>query len=70
MIHWGQTNPVNRLILTNQPEDGIYVIHPDGSGLKQLSSMDAMILDWIGSSVAVHRRTNPYPAMDAAIELL
>ena len=54
----------------NQADDGVYVIHPDGSGLKQLSSADGVVLGWVGSSVAIQRRTKPYPALDAAIELL
>jgi hypothetical protein len=53
-----------------QPEDGIYVVHPDGSGLKQLGAVDATILGWVGNSVFVQRTINPYPATDYAFEML
>jgi len=53
-----------------QAEDGVYVIHPDGSGLKQLAAVDATPLGWVGSSVAVQRTVSPYPAVDYAIEML
>lgn len=53
-----------------QAEDGIYVIRPDGSQLFQLASVDATILGWVGSSVALQRTVSPYPAVDYAIEML
>lgn len=53
-----------------QDDDGVYVIHPDGTGLQQLSSMDAIALGWIGNSIALQRNTVPYPAIDYAIEML
>lgn len=51
-------------------DDGVYVIHPDGSGLQQLSNIDAEILGWIGSSIAVRQNTQPYPAIHYEIGML
>lgn len=53
-----------------QADDGIYVIHPDGSGLKQLADVDATTLGWVGSSVVIQHTINPYPGFGYAIELL
>jgi hypothetical protein len=53
-----------------QPDDGIYVIHPDGSGLKQLASVDAVTLGWVGNSILVQRTISPYPATNYALEML
>jgi hypothetical protein len=53
-----------------QADDGIYVIHPDGSGLKQLAAVDATTLGWVGSRVIVQHTVDPYPAIDYAIEML
>lgn len=52
------------------PDDGIYVVRPDGSQLKQLAAMDASPLGWVGNSVAVIHTLQPYPAIGYAIELL
>jgi hypothetical protein len=53
-----------------QPDDGIYIIHPDGSGLKQIANIDATLLGWIGNSVAVQQTTRPYPNLDYVIEMI
>jgi len=50
-----------------QADDGIYVVHPDGSGLKQLSGMSAStyILGWIGNSILLQRAQGLYPTADS-----
>lgn len=53
-----------------QEDDGIYIIHLDGSGLQQLGNFDASILGWIGNSLAIRRNIQPYPALGYAIEML
>jgi hypothetical protein len=37
----------------SQADDGIYIIHADGTGLRQLVNTNSRILGWIGSSVVV-----------------
>jgi hypothetical protein len=53
-----------------QADDGIYIIHPDGTGLQQLANIDATIMGWIGNSVALQRTVTPYPAISYSIEML
>ena len=56
---WGFHSP--------QADDGVYVIHPDGSGLKQLSGMSAStyILGWIGNSILLQRAQGLYPTAES-----
>jgi hypothetical protein len=54
----------------SQIDDGIYLVHPDGSGLQQLSSVSASIHGWIGSSLLLRHMQGLYPAKDYTFELL
>ena len=54
----------------SQADDGIYLIHPDGSGLQQLSSVSASIHGWIGNSLLLRQMQGLYPAKDYTFELL
>ena len=51
-----------------QKDDGVYVIHPDGSGLKQLSGIGAStsILGWIGNSILLQRAQGLYPTTESS----
>ncbi|TLN03922.1 hypothetical protein FDZ74_14520, partial [bacterium] len=53
-----------------QADDGIYVIRPDGSDLRQLSAVEAGILGWLGNGILLQHVLAPYPATDYAIDLL
>lgn len=50
-----------------QADDGVYVIHPDGSALRQVSGMQAAttILGWIGNSIFLQRTQGLYPSADS-----
>ena len=54
----------------SQSDDGIYLVHPDGSGLQQLSSVSASIHGWIGNSLLLQQRQGLYPAPQYTFELL
>lgn len=41
-----------------QADDGVYVVHPDGSGLQRLDK-NGYVLGWIGNSILLHRWVNP-----------
>ncbi|NTW08831.1 MAG: hypothetical protein HGA28_04600 [Anaerolineaceae bacterium] len=45
----------------SQPEDGIYVVHPDGSDLQRLSeqSGNGQILGWVGNNLILRRYLHP-----------
>lgn len=51
-------------------DDGIYVVHPDGSDLRQLAVLEGYPLGWIGNSIAVQHNTVPYPAVNYAVVML
>lgn len=53
-----------------QAGDGIYIVHPDGSGLQQLSTVNASIHGWIGNSLLLQERQGLYPAPQYTFELL
>jgi len=53
-----------------QADDGIYLVHPDGSGLQQLSTVSASIHGWIGNSLLLQERQGLYPAKEYTFELL
>ncbi len=53
-----------------QADDGIYVIHPDGSGPRQMANIEGSILGWIGSSVLAQRTLTSSPAWTYRMELL
>lgn len=42
-----------------QSDDGVYIIHPDGSGLKNLGGNGNFINGWIGNSLLVWRPIDP-----------
>ncbi len=44
-----------------QAEDGVYVIHPDGSGLQRLGGLNdyGTILGWIGDNILLRRSASP-----------
>jgi len=50
----------------SQAEDGIYVVHPDGSDLQRLSeqSGNGQILGWVGNSILLHRFLHPGSTVD------
>jgi hypothetical protein len=53
-----------------QADDGIYVVHPDGSDPHQLNSGSASIHGWIGNSLLLRRVKGLYPALDYTVEML
>jgi WD40-like Beta Propeller Repeat len=53
-----------------QADDGIYVVHPDGSNPHQLNSGSASIQGWIGSSLLLRRVEGLDPALNYTIEML
>lgn len=54
----------------SQEDDGVYIIHPDGTGLRQLVNTKSHILGWIGSSVVVEHTLTPSPMGTYRIEML
>lgn len=54
-----------------QDDDGIYIIHPDGTGLRQLLNKNrATPLGWIGSSLIVDETLPSKPSWNFRIEIL
>ncbi len=54
-----------------QPEDGVYVIRPDGTGLQQLLNANhPAILGWIGSSLVVQETLSTTPNWKFRTEML
>lgn len=49
-----------------QAEDGVYVIHPDGSGLQRLGGLNdyGTILGWIGNNILLRRQLHPGSTTD------
>jgi len=43
---------------SSQADDGIYVVHPDGSGLQRLGG-NGYVLGWVGNSILLRRWVNP-----------
>lgn len=41
-----------------QADDGVYIVHPDGSGLQRLGGQ-GYILGWVGDSIIMRRSLNP-----------
>jgi hypothetical protein len=54
----------------SQADDGIYVIRPDGSDLRQVSRVDASILGWIGNSLLLREVKSLPPAYAYRMEML
>jgi len=54
----------------SQAEDGIYIVRPDGSDLRQLSAVNASILGWIGNSLLLREMKDLYPAREYTMEML
>ncbi|MBL8076703.1 MAG: PD40 domain-containing protein [Anaerolineales bacterium] len=44
------------------PDNGIYIIHPDGSGLRHLSDIYANILGWVGDSILLQELQDINPS--------
>jgi len=54
-----------------QPDDGIYIVRPDGSDLQQLSNAhNAFILGWIGNSLLIRQLNDIQRSSDYTIESL
>jgi hypothetical protein len=49
-----------------QAEDGVYVIHPDGSGLQRLGGLSdyGTILGWVGNNILLRRSLHPGSTTD------
>jgi WD40 repeat protein len=49
-----------------QAEDGVYVVHPDGSGLQRLGGLSdyGTILGWIGNNILLQRQLHPGSTTD------
>jgi len=54
----------------SQADDGIYVIRPDGSDLRQVNDVDASILGWIGNSLLLRAMKDLYPSIEYTMEML
>ena len=48
-----------------QADDGVYVVHPDGSGLQRLGG-EGYILGWVGNSILTLRALHPGSSVDNA----
>jgi len=46
-----------------QADDGVYVVHPDGSGLQRLGG-EGYILGWVGNSILILRALHPGSPVD------
>jgi hypothetical protein len=54
-----------------QPEDGVYIIHPDGSGLQQLLKANhPEILGWIGNSIVLRETLSTSPEWKFRTEMI
>ncbi|NOH02710.1 MAG: hypothetical protein HND47_12490 [Chloroflexi bacterium] len=70
--HWSSDGQWITFSITNSPwafhpldaDDGIYIVRPDGSGVKQVSAAHANILGWIGNSILLQRPNGIYPSID------
>jgi len=70
--HWSPDGQWIAFSVTNSPwafhpldaDDGIYIVHPDGTGLKRLSDIYATILGWIGNSILLEQPQGLYPSID------
>lgn len=70
--HWSPDGQWIAFVVTNSPwvfhsldaDDGIYITRPDGAGLKQLSTVHASVLSWIGNSLLLQRPRGVYPSID------
>ncbi|MCE1252070.1 MAG: hypothetical protein LWX83_00810 [Anaerolineae bacterium] len=51
-------------------DDGVYIVHRDGSQLRQLTDQETGIIGWIGNSILVRRSTALYPLIKYSIEML
>ncbi len=54
----------------SQPDDGVYIVRPDGSELRQVSSANASILGWIGNSILLREMKDLYPSSEYIMEML
>lgn len=70
--HWSPDGQWIAFVVTNSPwafhpldvDDGIYIVHPDGSESKQLSAIHAHILGWIGNSILIQKPDGIFPSID------
>lgn len=70
--HWSPDGQWIAFVVTNSPwafhpldaDDGIYIVHPDGSESKQLSAIHAHILGWIGNSILLQKPDGIFPSID------
>jgi hypothetical protein len=54
-----------------QAGDGVYVVHPDGSGLQNLGGDGGHVLGWIGNSLLLQRPSDPSSSnMSSAFEMI
>ncbi len=54
-----------------QPDDGVYIIHPDGTGLQQLLNANhPEILGWIGNSIVVRETLSTSPEWKFRTEMI
>lgn len=53
-----------------QPDDGLYLVRPDGTEPHQIGSGNASIQGWVGNSLFLRRVTGLYPAQQESFELL
>jgi len=54
----------------SQPDDGIYLVRPDGSEAHQISAGNASIEGWVGNSLFLRQVNGLYPSQDTTFELL
>lgn len=70
--HWSPDGQWIAFTVTNSPwayhpldaDDGVYIVNPDSSGVKQVSAVHANILGWIGNSILLQRPKGLYPSID------
>ena len=53
-----------------QADDGIYLVRPDGSDVRQISTVNASILGWVGNSLLLRQVNQPYPSLDTTFVML
>jgi WD40 repeat protein len=78
-VHWSPDGQWIAFTVANSPmnvhplqvDDGVYVVHPDGSGLQYLGGKGGYVLGWIGKSLLLQRPADPIPgAVSSAFEML
>lgn len=52
------------------PDDGIYIVRPDGSDPRQVSDIPAYPLGWLGNSLVVRQMKGLYPEMEYSMDML